>query len=157
MLLWSQHAFVIFIFSSIIYTYYFSATLRNSTLTKQGKQNRQTYRKRITIVMMIHVIHVIIEWPILEIIIVFNDLKSIYRFPALAYISHSKAIYDWVLYMQWLYIINWYIYNIVVKLTFFNIYFILHFYNITFIIFKIIISYFINQYCCIIIIENWKN
>lgn len=54
------------------------------------------------------------------------------------YISHSKAIYDWVLYMQWLYIINWYIYNIVVKITFFNIYFILHFYNITFIIFKII-------------------
>lgn len=73
------------------------------------------------------------------------------------YISHSKAIYDWVLYMQWLYTINWYIYNIVVKLTFFNIYFILHFYTITFIIFKIIISYFINQYCCIIIIENWKN
>lgn len=60
----------------MIYTYYFSATLRNSTLTNQGKQNRQTYRKCITIVMMIHVI---IEWPILEIIIVFNDLKSIYR------------------------------------------------------------------------------
>lgn len=79
--LWSQHAFAviisaIFIFSSIIYTYYLSATLRNSTLTNQGKQNRQTYRKCITIVMMIHVI---IEWPILEIIIVFNDLKSINR------------------------------------------------------------------------------
>lgn len=110
MLLWSQHAFVIFIFSSIIYTYYFSATLRNSTLTKQGKQNRQ-------IVMMIHVI---IEWPILEIIIVFNDLKSIYR-TLKQYMIGCYTCNDYII------IINWYIYNIVVKLTFFNIYFILHF------------------------------
>lgn len=146
MLLWSQHAFVIFIFSSIIYTYYFSATLRNSTLTNQGKQNRQTYRKCITI----YDDDTCHNWM--------ANLRNNHSFQWLEkYISHSKAIYDWVLYMQWVYIINWYIYNIVVKLTFFNIYFILHFYNITFIIFKIIISYFINQYCCIIIIENWKN
>lgn len=148
MLLWSQHAFVIFIFSSIIYTFYFSATLRNSTLTNQGKQNRQTYRKCITIVMMIHVI---IEWPILEIIIVFNDLKSInrtlkqYKCIWLGVI-HAMIIYYQLIHLQYC-----------SKTYFFNIYFIWHFYNITFIIFKIIISYFINQYCCIIIIENWKN